>query len=592
MTEQEKIEKIEELVSFADAVVVDTCTLLEPTARFWDFFWPTCCPMLERQKKKLAVPWEVYEELKAIRDNPMKDAVLRARARDARLWIQRLTPRGAHTSPLKVLKPAPNGKRHADHVIMSLFTEFFTETRLVVLTQDRNLATTLIGCAQTLAVHHQPTRIQTLRDGVPVFARAVIEKAPVAPLFPIHAVPSPLSQEETPLPTPTPGLCLASPEGNVTLETQIAKGGEGSVWGTDLPHVAKLYFAMSPLREEKLRKMVAAHPNLPPTIAYPTALLTDAEGRVAGVLMNAARGKPLNAHLSFDWKTDRCPLLPAGFTRLHLVRVARTIVQQIKAMHDCGIIWGDINPFNILLAFPEGLAAEPKPEVWFVDIDCAQIEAYPCLVGMEDFAIPFRNEQPPKPPYNTPMKTLEDDRYALAVLLFKLLMAEDLNPYQQCDCLPQELALKGDFPYPPPQVKDTLHNLPKGHYKQTWKRLPAAIRRLFCDAFSHTRHDGETLLFPSESEWMNVFDKYEHGLVSGWHDIDLHAKTPGTRLCATCGKPFTSFKIPDGTKPGGFRLSDRCRLCVSGVLSKPIAQKTSLGEGSLWESTGAPTTTW
>lgn len=587
MTEQEKIEKIEELVAFADVIVVDTCTLLEPTACFWDFFWPKCYPILEKQKKKLAIPWEVYEELKAIRENPIKDTALRARARDARLWIQRLTRRGASPTPLKVLGPTPTGTKHADHVILCLFETHFIHNRLAVLTQDRDLATDLIGRAQTRSVFHQPARIQTLRGGVPVFARAVIETEPIAPLFPIHVVPSPLSREETSLPTPASGLCLTSSEGNVTLEKLIAKGGEGSVWGTDLPQVAKLYFAMSPLREAKLRKMVSVQPNLPPTIAYPTALLTDAEGRVAGVLMNAARGKPLSNHLFFDHKTGHCPLLPAGFTRLHLVRVARTIIQHVKALHDCGIVWGDINLFNILLAFPEGLAAEPKPEVWFVDIDCAQIEAYPCLVGMEDFTIPFRNIQSPKPPYNTSMKTLEDDRYALAVLLFKLLMAEDLNPYQQCDCFPQELALKGDFPYPPPRTQNTPHNLPGGHYIYTWKRMPATIRSLFCEAFSHTRHNGETLIFPSESEWEKALNEYEHGIVSGRYDIDLHARKNGRHLCATCGTPFTAFPIPDDTMPKGFKFPNHCRHCTAPKgIPRHNTKSASPGEGSRWEGAG------
>lgn len=563
MTEQEKVEKIEEMVTFADAIVVDTCTLLEPKACFWEFFWPKCYPFLQAQKKHITVPWKVFEELKAIRDNPLKEESLRVRADESRRRIKSLH-KDKEDGHLDVIVPQLPNATHADPEILRLFDDNFVNTRFVVLTQDRNLATDLIGRAQTRSVRHQPARILTLRDGVPHFVHAFNEDA-TEPLFPIRRVPSSLSREEVPLPSFTSGDRLTASGGTITLEKQLAKGGEGCVWGTDSPQVAKLYFAMSPLREAKLRKMVDTPLKLSATITYPTSLLTDDSGRVVGVLMNAARGKPLKNHLFFD-QTGRCPLLPEGFTRLHLVRVARTIVQHIRALHDCGIVWGDINLSNILLAFPQGLTSDPTPEVWFVDVDCAQIEDYPCLVGMADFNLPFRNEQSPKFPYNSPMKTLEDDRFALATLLFKLLMVEDLNPYQQLDRSYQELALKGAFPYPLLSSKGIESNnipsyrLPVGHYFHSWKRMPPIIQKYFYQTFTFSRRDGETLCFPTEDEWEKALDRYEQEIKAGWRDIDLHARRVQRRYCATCGCIFQTFKVPDETTRG-FHLSDHCLEC-------------------------------
>lgn len=585
MTENERDAAIEEMVKFADAIVVDTCTLLEPKAGFWDRFWPHGSQILQKHKKQIIVPMAVYEELKAIRDNPGKDTALRARAGDARAQIKRLYRLEAD-SPLTVIKPHLENVTHADREILALFERYFAESRFVVLTQDRKLATDLIGRAQTMSFRHEPAKIQTLRDGMPCFARPLTADAAtlapdITPTFKLgDVVPSTLSREDSPLPSPMPGLRLTADKGlSLTLEQQIGKGGEGTIWTTDTPHVAKLYHTMSPLREAKLRKMLASPPPSLVATAYPLALLTDADNRVVGILMDQARGKPLKDYLFFNASTDRSTLLPDTFTRLHLVRVARAIVQRIRALHACGIVWGDINLANILLAFPEGLSGEPQPEIWLVDIDCAQIEGFPCLVGVEAFNIPFRNEHPPKPPYDSPLKTLDDDRFALAVLLFKLLMFEDLNPYQNRECAPQKAALEGHFPYPPPGFRDKAQKLPlpQGHYWHTWLRIHPEIKTLFHNAFTFTQQDASGVHPPTAAEWERALNAYESDLSTGRHDLALHAaKASQLRRCEVCRDLFTAHRVLNAYDTSRFIFPTRCPRCTPRAHAprKPKATRT------------------
>lgn len=126
----------------------------------------------------------------------------------------------------------------------------------------------------------------------------------------------------------------------------------------------------------------------------------------------------------------------ASWTRQDLVSLAISILTIIKKIHESGILIGDINGSNILVKSPT--------EVYFVDTDSFQINDYPCPVGTMEFTAPEIQGKN----YNSFLRTIGNENFAVAVLLFRLMMF-GLNPYAQQDGAGIEHNIRtGDFSFP------------------------------------------------------------------------------------------------------------------------------------------------
>ncbi len=582
---------IEGMVAFADEILVDTCSLLDGRAKFWETFWPHCKPILMRYGKRLDIPKEVYGELKAVRDNPEKPFGVRERAAWSRQAIKdfcRANTNGTGSEPINVAQ-LRNGHpfgSHADRVILAL-VDMFYRNNVVVLTQDRNLATDLIHRAQSLSVRRQPIKVMFLQDGFPRYAAILPDRqeregrtVQATPVFGTGAPLTDLSRKETNAPPYDPQSDpFMTAEGEVVLLTnRIASGGEGVVYGTDLPFVAKIYKKTSPVREAKLRRWMEVREEcgrrLSPTITYPSRLLFDAQKRLVGFLMNPApeNGRNLSYYLIGAW--------PNGFTRRHLVGIAKGIVQCVAELHAFGVIIGDLNAENVLIAFKEGLPFDENPaDVWFVDIDSCQIEGLPCLVKQDSFTFPERRVPNPTEAWRSPLKTLEEDRFALAVLLFKLLMVANQDPYSQRGDFAgksDEAAFQGCFPYPwekgawsrdDPRWKKQI---PGVDFKERWERLPAGIRLLFGQTFTRGQ---DNLFHPASAEkWLRALERYAQDIEEGRCDASLDFEYgKRRRYCRECHTLFPSFRLSEFSPNGHLLWSDLCENCLKKPQASPQA---------------------
>lgn len=153
-----------------------------------------------------------------------------------------------------------------------------------------------------------------------------------------------------------------------------------------------------------------------------------------GYLMPKADGKKLDASVFRGERgMERCF---ASWTRQDLVSLSICILSIIKKIHESGILIGDINGSNILVKSPT--------EVYFVDTDSFQINDYPCPVGTAEFTAPEIQGKN----YNSFLRTIGNENFAVAVLLFRLMMF-GLNPYAQQDGAGIEHNIRtGDFSFP------------------------------------------------------------------------------------------------------------------------------------------------
>ncbi len=171
--------------------------------------------------------------------------------------------------------------------------------------------------------------------------------------------------------------------------------------------------------------------------AWPLELVTDRNGRTCGFVMPRA-GSSIEAHELYTPKS-RAQNFPEEDFRF-VLHVAANIVRAFGAVHQAGYVIGDVNHGQVLVG--------RDARVTLIDCDSIQVQSggqlYTCDVGVPLFTPPelqgrsFRGLQ----------RTVDHDRFGLAVLLFQLLFmgrhpyaGVPLNPGQSTEI---EGAIKAD----------------------------------------------------------------------------------------------------------------------------------------------------
>ena len=154
---------------------------------------------------------------------------------------------------------------------------------------------------------------------------------------------------------------------SIRLSAMLGAGGEGTAYETDDNLVCKIYHG------NRLKKYVVAKLELMtsrkvhhPSICWPASIAYNSLGQVVGYLMPKAMGEELRRTVFLK------PLLRKSFpdwTRLHLVRLASTILGAVSYLHSINVLMGDINAANIFV--------RNESSVSFVDCDSYQVEGFP-----------------------------------------------------------------------------------------------------------------------------------------------------------------------------------------------------------------------
>jgi len=212
--------------------------------------------------------------------------------------------------------------------------------------------------------------------------------------------------------------------GEVKLSNEpLGKGGEGSVFAV-LSHtipgapeasklVAKIYHAPEEEnRRAKLKAMITA-PVSDDAVAWPQALVFDAQKQFQGYLMVKLEKASNREWLYLANSKERNRVAPDFDTRYALMAM-RNLAAAILSVHSAGHLVGDINESNIFV--------KANASVLIVDSDSMQITdakgaMFPCVVGKPEYTAPelsygsFRDNP----------RTPATDAFAFAVASFQLL---------------------------------------------------------------------------------------------------------------------------------------------------------------------------
>ncbi|QDT74594.1 Protein kinase domain protein [Lacipirellula limnantheis] len=200
------------------------------------------------------------------------------------------------------------------------------------------------------------------------------------------------------------------------LDELLGKGGEGSVFAVHgKPALAAKVFHKNPPAPEtvaKLQAMVASrNPGLDGIAAWPRALLYSSHtGEACGVLTPRVRDA---RHLHELYGTAARRRFFPQARWFHLVLAARNVAAAFDALHESGILIGDVNQGNLLI--------DETMRVRFIDCDSFQVrsgaQTYYCPVGTPHFTPPELHGVK----LRDASRTQDHDRFGLAILLFHLL---------------------------------------------------------------------------------------------------------------------------------------------------------------------------
>jgi serine/threonine protein kinase len=295
---------------------------------------------------------------------------------------------------------------------------------------------------------------------------------------------------------------------SVSLTSEIGSGGEGVIYAspTDPLECAKIY--TKPITSETLKKLSLMVSNPPPdptyklhlhrSICWPTALLYKGlpKNELAGFFMPRQDLKIFQKALLFVDPHDRTARFGGGFTWKHLVTAGTNIASAVAAIHEQSYCIGDLNESNILIA--------PNALISLIDCDSFQVpdsaegKTYRSLVGKPEYLAPELNGKH-LPDVD---RTINTDSFALAVLLFQLVM-EGTHPYQAKGRLVENASstemkiLLGHFPY----VMRGKEIAPPDH-APNFHILHPELRKLFerCFTIGHASPDQR----PTAREWYSA----------------------------------------------------------------------------------------
>lgn len=488
-------------------IFIDTCSILHFAA---DKFWLNIVPLLQQHRNKIIIPLRVIEELQKHKANLQKPDLAK-NSRNSLKIIQQLINAGF------IEVRGEKSDNFVDNVFQVVFTKFRMTHKLLLITQDNDLAKDIISLNKNRSAKANDVNVRRINqygflsdfawrtEDSGVTRRKGINKKPLDELdedevFQICKTITSIDDGKLRVNhIPAENEIVYTSRGPIKLENRVADGGEGIIYTTNTPYVAKIYKKENNTkRKYKKIKLMLSKEIECEGICYPVAALYNSNKEFVGYLMPMARGKELQKSIFIK------PLFLKNFPnwkKRDTVELCVTILEKIKYLHDRNIIMGDINPANILIVSPK--------EVFFVDTDSYQVEDFPCPVGTNNYTAPEIQRKH----FSSFLRTMGNENFAVATLLF-MIMLPGKPPYsQQGGEDPINNIIKMDFSYP--FGDNSNKKTPDGPWRYIWSHLTYDLKKAFYNTF---RKDGEyatenTRL--SVDEWLPIFTYYLELLDSG-----------------------------------------------------------------------------
>lgn len=484
-------------------IFIDTCSILYHAS---NKFWYNILPYLYQYKNKIIIPLRCIEELQKHTKNIANPTLAKISENNLKTINQLL-----ENNFIDIRGEANDN--FADNVFQVVFTKFRMTHKLLLITQDNNLAKDILALNNNKSVKGTAVNVKRINnDGfLSNFAwdtnnttksNQIYEKELDAnEIFKICKNVTTLDDTK-PITNHIPienEIVYTSSNEAIKLESKIAAGGEGIIYTTTTPYVAKIYKKENNTKRkyEKIKLMLSKKIKCD-GICYPIATLYNSNKEFVGYIMPKANGKELQKSIFI--KPSFLKNFP-NWKKRDTVELCITILKKINYLHDRNIIMGDINPANILVVSTK--------EVYFVDTDSYQIENFPCPVGTINYTAPEIQRKH----FSNFLRTMGNENFAVATLLF-MIMLPGKPPYsQQGGEDPISNIIKMDFSYP--FGDNSNKKTPDGPWRYIWSHLTYDLKEAFYNTFRKNGKYSTENTRLSTHKWIAIFTDYLELLDSG-----------------------------------------------------------------------------
>ena len=239
-------------------------------------------------------------------------------------------------------------------------------------------------------------------------------------------VPADTEEENRAYEIPEEGDTVLVGDTEVRLGKALSQGAAGMIYtlSDDSTKLVKILYKASQRTLSKIGALISLSDaiekepkknNAPAErLALPVSFVTDKDGNRCGYLMKRLSGAPL---ASFNYRNIEA-LVPTMKTT-DLLHIARSLTELTAYCHDeLHLCLGDIlTPYNTLT---------DGRECYLCDLDSVQVSdskvIFPTGVGRQDYLAPERLSADPNDQEYGFIRTRADDEFALAVMLFELIV--------------------------------------------------------------------------------------------------------------------------------------------------------------------------
>lgn len=357
----------------------------------------------------------------------------------------------------------------------------------------------------------------------------------------------------------------------IRLTKSLGEGTQGTVYDlpANEPRCVKVY--SGPLRRDDYRKLeiMTQNPPVDPayesrrhrSIAWPLELVyADSRGSVCvGFVMPKADPKKFRQALTYLSPSERRREWGGRFTWRSLYITAMNLASAVGAIHDKGYWIGDLSDANVLIAL--------NTLVTIIDCDSFQVRdpdsqvILSCPVGTPGYTAPefigttFRDVP----------RTTHADNFALAVVIFKLLM-QDTHPYAArgslVDDLPgtDEKVRNGLFPYTA-GTGDISPPVAAPPFKVLHHEIQEMFHRCFVEGHANpTRR-------PTAAQWHGALEK----LTGAFRVCDSNENHVFTRHLGSC--PWCEIADQTGDDAFPSSIGFQVALDAEAVASESLEQR-------------------
>lgn len=557
-------------------VFMDTCSLLNPNA---ELFFEHLTPLLRTYNNPLIIPVRVVEEVQKKQADTSNEELARC-ARHALRWLKKLQGENL------VVFRGEESDNFADNVFHTIFTKFRLQHKLLLITEDKRLGHDIMALNNIQSQRGFPVSVKRLSKYG--YLAALGEPTPVSDRTDKTVTDTthpPKKQERTTvkkqplfrmcagMPPQTDSLLPVSliPEAgdsvftyttdwvSLQLGEKIASGGEGVIYRTNTPYVAKIYKKENNtrLKYDKIRKMIENRLQYP-GICFPVGMIYNSAHEFVGYLMPEAKGREIQRSIFIKPVFQK--VFP-GWKRRDTVELSVTILEKIKYLHDRNILMGDLNPGNILVVSPK--------EVYFVDTDSYQIEDLPCPVGTINYTAPEIQGKK----YSEFLRSPGNENFAVATLLFMLMLPGKAPYAQQGGGNQAENIRSMNFAYPFGEIGSK--NAPEGAWRFIWSHLTYDIKKAFFNTFHKDGESNQESNRLNVDQWLSLFRYYlrllDEGKLAAQDPMseDLFPTRPKLsskvtyRNCLDCGEPTNVDHLREGRCPTCLKKGtvETCHAC-------------------------------